>query len=548
MGDYDALFDEPTKPAAKDRGAYAGLFDEPKTEPVDAGPSARRAAGGGSPSGPRDLTSEEAGLSSGPISAKPDVLPGLGMGGFHTSQAPEPAAAPATDYVTAKPTPGGGRAIRVATGNPNEMGDPGVQMMTAAAMGRGAGALAAPAVGAIPVVGAAAAPLAAEAVESGTANKALGGDFTTGAALPLIPKIPGALRAAAGAPARAAEALGEGAVKRVQARTVRNLTEDARKPVANQVARAAGEDGDRLMAVVERNPDLRHALAVHAKDKPAAALKAVDGTLAKQNAALDGAFEQMQAHYADKPASAQASVPQILDDIQKAIDRNKGDLDKTGALRRARTAIVDEFGADGTISPNELRSLKRSVGRAAFPAGTAASANVKAQVGRELYAPLSRQLETLAKNTPGLDAKAFMSANEDVSTLIPVREALSDKVEKIAQGRKGLIESAKHHAHKIASLGGLAAGTAVHSPAAALAVPAALGAAKVGARIGRGIDFQLAEAQLRRVKEAAAASRAAQVAPRAPVQLPAIQPVGAGLAAGTAQRQPSVADLYAPAM
>jgi hypothetical protein len=537
MGEYDALFDEPAPAAKKDRGDYGGLFDNASSPPrVDMGPAARRALAG-SPSGPRDLTSEEAGTSAG--MQRTSTFKPFESGPYTVSQAAEPAGAPSSDYVTRQPTPGGGEQIRASTGNPNEMADPLVQMGTAAAMGRAAAAPLA----ALPAPVAA---VAAPAVEGGVANKAAGGDFTTGAAIgAAVPLVHAAKQAAAAGK----EAISAGAVERVKARTVRNLTEEARKPTADKVARAAGEEGSRLETVVARNPELRRALAVQAKDRPAAALGSVDETLAQRNATLDNAYEQMEAHYADKPASAQASVPQILDDIEQALGRNKGDLDKTQAIRRAREAIVNEFGADGTITPNELRSLKRSIGRAAFPMGTAASTGVKAQVARDLYAPLSKQLETLAKNTPGLDSAAFMAANEDVATLIPVREALAERVDKIAQGKKTFFERAKESAHKLAALGGIVAGTAAHSPAAAVAVPAAVGAAKLGARVARGFDYRMAEAQLRRVEAAQAARSGATAAAPAVRPAPVLPPAVTGAAVGQVDRRGSIADLYgAPAM
>lgn len=542
MGEFDDLAAKYGIAPAKAEDPFADLKTKygvtaPTEKPptVDMGPEARRAAGGGSPSRPRDLTAEEAGTSAGPETGSMQSnapFPGVSV---TTEQAPAPADAPPTDYVTRKPTTGGGETIRVSPGNPNEMADPLVQMGTAAAMGQAAGAGTGALLG-MARVPAAAANLAGASVESGTANKAMGGDFTTGAALPLI--MPAA-RAALRAPAALRDVVAEGAPARVQARTLRNLNEEAPKKLARGVTKAAGEDGEVLQTVVNRNPELKRPLAVEAKGRPAVAMRAVDETLANRNASLDGDYAKMQEHYAGQPASVQASVPQLLDDIEKFRIANKGDHEITGALDRAKKFLVDDFGADGVISPAELRRVKRSMGRVAFPPTEAASDTAKSQVNRMLYQPVKRQLRTLAENTPGVDVAKFMDANEDVATLIPVRNVLADHVERIANGKKTFIEAARHHAHLIASTVGAAAAGAMHSPVLAAASLAAPVAAKIATRVGRGLDYRLAEAQLRRV-QAAQAARAAIAAPVSP----AIAPAAAGIAAAQPARRGGLADLY----
>lgn len=448
-------------------GAAPAASGIPGLSGRNAGPVARRAAAL-RPPGPRDLTDEEAGVMSGPRATNvtrvgpAGILPGESYS--QAREAMSPAERPAADesfqnavFMSSLIPAGtlGGLAGRATTG------------------------LVAP-------VAPRLAPIAAGAMEGGTVSKAMGGDF-----------LPGMLLGAALPAADAGiDVVAKGAPARANARMQTNLGEDVPKSKAAKVQAAAGPEGKTLREVADRNPELKKALMVQATDKPAAALKTVRKTLDTKNEVLDGGFAKMQEHYADKPATAQASVPQILDDIDKALARNKGDLDKTGAIRRARDAIVREFGEDGVISPNELRGLKRSIGRVAFPPTEAASQKVKAQVARDLYAPLKRQLETLAKNTPGLDVKAFMNANDDVATLIPVEEALQYKVDRAAQGKKTLGERFMQAAHVAGLAGGAAVGATGHGGGAALAtaaaVPAGLALKNLGGRALRNLDFRLA--------------------------------------------------------
>lgn len=472
-----SLFDE--EPETPSGGPRASLFDDmPDAEVVDAGPAARRSAAGMTP-GPREYTDEELGIDKGPLYTDP----------YHSR---------------------GGKPI-VSEFPPGALDlDPTAQ----AVIGHVVGGAAGKAVGQlIPKVApgfAAAAPKLAgtvlpAAAEGATAAKVQGGN-------PLVGALLGAAPSAASATYRAVRA---GAPARVAARTVANLGEEATKKTASQLTQKAGEGGSVLAEVTKRNPDLRYALAVESAAKPEKALRAVDSTLARANTALDDGFAKMEAHFADKPASSQASVPQILDDIDGMLAKSRGDLDRSTAIRAARKAIVDEFGdAPGTtITPRELRALKQTIGRRAFSGDTTTPKSVKAQIASELYRPVARQLAALAEATPGLDAKEFVALNRDVATLIPVQQSLKEAATAKAASRKGLLDYAKHGAHTIPAL----VGGAAFGPHGLVAGAAATAAAKGAGRALRRIDYGLSE----RAARAAALGEAPSVLERIPGATPA---------------------------
>lgn len=378
--------------------------------------------------------------------------------------------------------------------------DWGAQAVASGLVGSGVGRLVTTALGAAPGTA-----IVAGAAEGAAASKVGGGDATTGALLGAA--LPAA-RAAKGA-------LRKGAPARVAARQVADLTDNVRAKTANKLAKKAGDDGEVLQRVIDRNRELARPLATQAKDQPARTMARVDRVLGKQNGYLDDAFDQMEAHHATTPASSQATAAQILDEWDAIAKANRGDLDKVRAIENAKNALKQAFGDDpGTvITPKELRKLKQSIGRAAFSGDPAAPAALKAQVSRELYKPIAKQLQGLAESTPGLDVQKFMAANEDVATLIPVRDALNEKAIKAAGNRKGWVERMKENAatNVGAAVGGLVGGV----PGMIVGGGAGYVGNKVVPRVAREIDFRLA--QQARALGASAPDKAKQLKPAAPL-------------------------------
>lgn len=523
---------------------------------VDMSPAARRSAAG-LPPGPRDLTAEEAGTSPGLIRQSNTLDPSGRVNGANvvapaTTQPGAPADLPPGQQVTVmKRHPGTGQGVGGMFGPPativsrpeqGEMADPLVQMGTAAAIGRVAGSPLA----AIPGAGAALAPV----IEAGTANKAMGGDFTTGAALGAIPLVAKGARAAKAA-------VMENAPARVDKRALTNLRQDATKKQAAKLDAVAGADNADLTAMMDRNPELRRVLSVHAPDNPKFAHAAVQETKAAANAARDADFEAMQAHYATQPASAQASIPQLIDDF-KAVKKTIpiGDRNAQAAISGAQKELIkmaDELREvqglppavngdySGTIvTPKDLRAFEQTIGAQAFEAvPMSARGQARGAVGSALYQPIAKQVNALAAGTPGVDAAKFATTGEDIHVLIPVEERLKYAVAAADNVRMSKLDkavaAAKHVSH--ASIGGIGyMSHGVPGAVAALAAPVVGRAVVKGAaRLGRGIDYRMAEAMRRK-----------GITPPAPAAQPSlVPPAVVGAAAAIPERRGGLAGVYA---
>jgi hypothetical protein len=488
-------------PAAPGRAAIPGL--------VDMGPAARRARAGMAP-GMRAASDDDVGARSGPVKGRtdwPHGVPGMQLGWFAEARSPaeRQQAADAVQRLRREGTP---EALEALPDKERDDAEQGAFLplsiiagTAGGAAGGAAGKVLAPVAKAVPKV-APLVPVAAAATGGAVAAKSVGGDPLLGAGLAaMVPAATGTMDAVERAAAR-------GAPARVGARVERNLGENVNARTADKITAVAkkGALGD----VLDRNPELREALAVQAAEKPAQALKPVKKRLGEAGSFRDDAVDRMQKFHADKPPSSQATISGILDEYDRLLDLNPADLDRHNVLSRARSEVAQlgdrlrraqklppaEGDYSGTVvSPKDLRDLERTIGRRAYEMGTPMS--VKRQVNAELYKPLARQMDALAKATPGVDAKKFAHAGQDIHVLTPVEEALEYLAKKENQGKPTIGERLTNVVHGVshvpAALAGHAAGGAAGAVAGLIAPTVLRGAGRLAKKAGRRLDFQLAE-------------------------------------------------------
>jgi len=496
------LDDAPAPPPARKTHARGpapdplAWLDDAPAETVDMGPEARRAAGGGSPSRPREVTAEQAGTSAGMETQKNEVMRPFGARGYYTSSIePAPADRP-QDYTIRQPLPGGGVRLKTTVGNQNEMADPLVQMGTVTAAGMATGGLASE-------LGAPA--LVARAAEGAAANKVGGGDASTGAALALVPNVVPTLRAA-GQAVKAAPAAADAALRRIargapakvdQASVRAALGEDALTQAKTKTANAvATTEPERLRAVFSRNEDLRKALHGEARANPEKAHTATSTTIEKADARLDDTYRRI-----DLEQRASATMPKVtLGDVRGEIATlkqgylDRGELQKVDAVDKADAFLVRHYKDDAqTLTATQLRGMKRELGKVGFSGDATTPRSVKAEVHADLYGPVAKQIEKLAGATPGVDVPRFMADNQDVSTLIPIRDALNERAVAARAGRgRRLMEMAK----ALGSGGGAAALghlTGIPIAEAGAVGVGAYGAVKLGQAVTRRVNYKLAQ-------------------------------------------------------
>ncbi len=469
MADPLAWLDDPPEPAEKPKPAppdpLAWLDEAAPPDPVDVGPTARAARGGGSPSRPREMTDEQLGLTSGPVTTRSPIAHGMKRGPVVTDQEPGRGENTGNDYVRVTGRhPGRGfgigdlsgpaSSLSVSRGNPNEMADPLVQMGTASAMAAPLGAVGG-------VLG--------RAAEGAVSNAALGGSPAAGAGMALLPNPGAAVRTLKSAGKTAGAALREGAGRVGEAAAGRVSAKATQAATGQEIGALAPNERVRLADTFGRHPELRDGL-VKAKANPEKAHTAVSTIVAKADSRLDEMTPQI---------TAKGDVDRMLADYDALAAANRGDTAKTDAINRQREAVAKTFGGTKEATAEELRRLTRSVGR-----GPMAST---------LYGPIARQLEKMAKQSD-VDVPAFMAAHRDVATLTPYAHTLNEKAVALrAQRGRKLMETLK----AVAPTAGVGVaghfGMGIDPKIAAAVGVTAYGATKLGQAVARRVDFQLAK-------------------------------------------------------
>jgi len=410
------------------------------------GPEARRARGGGSPSRPRELTSEEAGTMAGPIKTEGGLVGSTGMRfGARAEQSPEMAAlSPGEEVRIMERFPGRGSGVLGQFGQPKtlhvgpatgEMTDPLVQMGTAAALGIGAGAP----LRAIPGIGG----VLGSAMEGGTANKSLGGDFTSGA---LLSGIPAAI-------APAARVIGgRNVVKEIN----KGITKAPIK-LRNDVKFTAGDGGADLTEVLGELPAARKAVTTQARTNPGGASATLTDVIEPLTDANSAAFAAIQRQHGGVPLRP---IVDKLEAMERRLNLQKRGVE-ADAVGRARADLLkpkrhDLPGAELTpqqidelkISAQGIRNIRNDLGDVIDPARTI-KANTKRKAQARIYSVLNQEIDDVAANTSGVNLAEFKARNRQISTLIPVRDALAARAE--SEGERTLMQKAKALPGKAAS-------------------------------------------------------------------------------------------------
>lgn len=275
----------------------------------------------------------------------------------------------------------------------------------------------------------------------------------------------------------------------------------AKQSLRTKVEMAAGE-GNVNLDRVTRETGLRRMLATTAQDNPGKAVKIVAKTTRKINASeLDPAYKKMDA--VDDINRTQ--VVADLGKVARSLD-DAGHFDAGSVVKRKMEQVIRggaEPGAKGTLSTTALRNMKKELGPSAFktpdfqtlPGGEAAQ--------RQIYGVLDDTIKAKALRTPGVNPEAVAKANDQISTLIPVSDALAERASKARSDSVSWTTRATQ-AGGVTTAMALAAGGNLTEAIGVLAIPLAKKIAARGYRIG---DYELS----RLIEAARNGSRGAQL-------------------------------------
>src|SRR5262245_11531523 len=162
------------------------------------------------------------------------------------------------------------------------------------------------------------------------------------------------LAGAAGSGSGALQRLTETAPARVAKRRAADITtgeQNAGIKITRKVQERAGEEGERLSAVLADDPELEKLVSVKAGSNPGKVHKAVTSKIEQVNDELDEMYDAMEkAGRVVTPTDIAVAFDKLLGQRLKA-----GDAEQLAILRRARANFLNEYGNFGKLSAETLQ-------------------------------------------------------------------------------------------------------------------------------------------------------------------------------------------------
>lgn len=339
---------------------------------------------------------------------------------------------------------------------------------------------AAAALGAARAVGGyeASAPILAAASADAEGNRL--GAAREAATDPLSLLLAGTTGAAGGAISRTSETAPARLAKR-RAKDITTGDVNAGKKLTQKVQERAGEGGEQLDEVLAQYPELDKVISIKAGSAPEKVAKAVTAKTGEIGDELHDIYANMEkAGRVVAPADIAVEFDKLLGDKLKA-----GDQPAVRILRQERARFLDEYGKFGHLSADTMRGLKATAGKGAFE-GMPIPGNIK----RDIWGVYSAAIERQAAKSK--DLGRLRTLNRDMSVLIPVEQAITERAQMSEAGR----HSIGSHIGRAALAGAGFAHGGVKEAVVGLVAPEIAKAAGQGLRA---VDYNLA----RRFKGAA---------------------------------------------
>ena len=286
----------------------------------------------------------------------------------------------------------------------------------------------------------AAAPAVA-AGEGALASKSMGGSALTGGALGGAFGLLG-VAAKAATPAAAAG--------RAEARLAKDVNRGVTKAgarAANDVKFKAGEGNADLAQVADELPEVGKALKTQAKTNPKAAHKVTAKAVDDLTDANDADFARIQRQHGGVPLQP---IAERMAGLEERLNQ-QGLGVAADAVQRMRTDLLKRYGsgpeglATAKLTAQQIRNIRNNLSTVMDPA-RAIKPNTRRAAEAKIHQLLNKEIEDVAADTRGVDVDALRARNRQISTLIPVRNALAERAEKLTDRDISIVGLAKETA------------------------------------------------------------------------------------------------------
>lgn len=203
-----------------------------------------------------------------------------------------------------------------------------------------------------------------------------------------------------------------GAPERLEKRLLGNITEGA---TATQRDRVVGKAGSRVGDVLEAIKGDKAIKAAGAE--PSKLLPAIQESLDATGARLDAAVA--------KGAPIKVSdVMGRIEDVATELEKDPGKRALANAVRGKANDVLETWGNQTHVTPQQVRTLASDVGNGAFTGSPAVEPKAGAATARKVWGELKDLLKESVEQGGG-DAKEMAAVSKKMSTLISMRDAVT---------------------------------------------------------------------------------------------------------------------------
>lgn len=165
------------------------------------------------------------------------------------------------------------------------------------------------------------------------------------------------------------------------------------------------------------------------------AARAIDAPLSRDAAADVGRAEVAGVRAAERTSSE--STRKAISDAEARAHK----LERMASKAERdfnRLSVARKHPSDVRLTANQVRNMRNDLGTVVDPQRTI-KPNTRRQALAKIYGILNKEIEDVAENTRGVDVNALRARNRQISTLIPVRDALAERAEKLGDRDIGIV-------------------------------------------------------------------------------------------------------------
>lgn len=205
-----------------------------------------------------------------------------------------------------------------------------------------------------------------------------------------------------------------GAPERVEKRLIGDITDGATATQRDKVVGRAGTKAGEVLDAIKANPAIKAA-----KGDPHQLLPAIEDAIETTGQRIDGFY----------PSQQTIKVSDVLgriENVAKKIGDDPGKRDLLRAVEGKANDVLETWGNQTHVTPQQVRVLAKDIGDAAFRGSPAVAPKQGQVVSRQVWGELKDLIGENVDHTLGAGARKDLDAlNSRMSTLLTMRDAVA---------------------------------------------------------------------------------------------------------------------------